>query len=287
VTGGANGIGYGISRALLEAGAKLAIADLDEQKLSHSTKTLAAEFPRSKVVAVKLDVSDPHQWQVALDDVEQRLGTVQVLCNNAGVAQGRVPMDALPVSTWDFIIKVNLSGVFYGINACVPRLKRARRPGHIVNTASIYGLIDAAGTGAYSASKFGVVSLSETLRAELMPHNIGVSVLCPGLVASDMRRTTLERFKEAGDLPTAFKAGEGQKGVDPNFEKMSPLSVGRRVVKAIRNNDLHIITHPEYAPLIQARFDAITSAIGESAQPDYRDPPGFIEQGINPAFKQR
>ena len=287
VTGGARGIGLGLVEALLEAGLKVAIADVDDDALAAARAALAADAAR--VLAVRLDVTSPHDWHQAADVVIARFGTLDILCNNAGIGQGRsttggdVMLADMPHDLWRLILDINVTGAFNGVREIAPRIIAAGRGGHIVNTASMAGLIAPAGLGAYAASKFAVMGLSESLRAELAPHDIGVSILCPGGVNSSLTASSAARRVAASNQP-ADPAVLKAMARRPTDFLMSARAVGDRVVAGIRANDLHILTHPEYADLVDERLAAVRAAIGTSAQPGYRDPGPLLESSRNGTY---
>ncbi len=187
ITGGASGIGLGMARAFVQAGLQVAIADINAAALEAATAALPGLG-----AAVKLDVTLSAEWEHALDTVEAALGPVEILCNNAGVGQGRfadgreITVAEMPEPLWRMVLEINVTGTFLGARTVLPRMLARRQWGHIVNTASTGGLMAPAGIAAYCASKFAVVGLSESLRAELAPAGIGVSVLCPGGVRSNL-----------------------------------------------------------------------------------------------------
>ena len=281
VTGGASGIGLGLAQALLAAGMKVAIADINQPALAEAAASLGAN-----AMPVVLDITSATAWHAALDAVEAKLGPIALLCNNAGLGQGRradggpVLMADMPEAVWKLVIDTNLHGTYLGIRAAVPRMIAAGRGGHVVNTASMAGLIAPAGLTAYAASKYAVVGLSEALRAELAPQGIGVSVLCPGAVSTNFYVTSAQRREAVmGDAP-AFAPGRTD-----SAPRMDPRSVGEHVVRGIRANHLYIFTHPEYRPLVEARFAAITGGFGPSAQPGYTDPDLVLSRSGNPEYE--
>ena len=281
VTGGASGIGLGMAQAFLAAGMKVAIADINQAALAE-----AAAGPAHGALPVVLDVTQPASWQAALDAVEARLGPVFLLCNNAGLGQGRradggpVLLEAMPEEVWRLVIDTNLHGTYLGIRAAVPRMLAAGQGGQVVNTASMAGLIAPAGLSAYAASKYAVVGLSESLRAELAPQGIGVSVLCPGAVSTNFYVTSAERREAVMGNAPAFAPGRTDSAA-----RMDPRSVGEHVVRGVRANQLYIVTHPEYLPLVEARFAAIRRAFGPSAQPGYTDPDLVLSRSANPEYE--
>lgn len=282
VTGGASGIGLGIAGALLQAGMKVAVADINAAALAGAVARLG-----EGAMPVPLDITCAPAWQAALDTVEARLGPVSLLCNNAGLGQGRradggpVLLADMPEEVWKLVIDTNLHGTYLGIRAAVPRMLAAGRGGHVVNTASMAGLIAPGGLTAYAASKYAVVGLSESLRAELAPQGIGVSVLCPGAVSTNFYLTSAERRDAimGAEATTAFAPGRTDAA-----PRMEPGRVGEHVVRGIRANHLYIMTHPEYLPLVEARFAAIRGGFGPSAQPGYTDPELVLSRSGNPEY---
>jgi NAD(P)-dependent dehydrogenase (short-subunit alcohol dehydrogenase family) len=282
VTGGASGIGLGIAEALLRAGMKVAVADINAAALAGAAARLG-----EGAMPVPLDITSAPAWQAALDAVEARLGPVSLLCNNAGLGQGRradggpVLLADMPEEVWKLVIDTNLHGTYLGIRAAVPRMLAAGRGGHVVNTASMAGLIAPGGLTAYAASKYAVVGLSESLRAELAPQGIGVSVLCPGAVSTNFYLTSAERRDAimGAEATTAFAPGRTDAA-----PRMEPARVGEHVVRGIRANHLYIMTHPEYLPLVEARFAAIRGGFGPSAQPGYTDPELVLSRSGNPEY---
>jgi NAD(P)-dependent dehydrogenase (short-subunit alcohol dehydrogenase family) len=187
ITGGARGIGLGMARAFARESGKLALVDIDEAALNAARTELTQ---LTSVETFVLDVRDREAYVRVADAVEARLGPVSILCNNAGVAGG-AEVTHMTYDHWDWVMGINLNGVINGIQTFVPRMIERKIPAHIVNTASGAGLV-AEGSGLlYNTSKFGVVGLSEALRLELERFGIGVSVLCPGPVATGIIQNTL------------------------------------------------------------------------------------------------
>jgi len=182
ITGGAQGIGLGIARELARNGVSLALADVNRTALDAAVTELSST---TDVLAVELDVRDRDRYAQVADEVEARLGDVSLLFNNAGVAGG-VPIAELGYDDWDWMLGINLHGVVNGIQTFLPRMIERGGDAHIVNTASGAGLVEAGAGVLYTTSKFAVVGMSESLRSELADRGIGVSVLCPGPVATDI-----------------------------------------------------------------------------------------------------
>lgn len=266
VTGGASGIGLGIARALASEGMKLAIADIDPATLEGAAGQLRAEG--AEVMTLTLDVSDASQWQGVPERIEASLGPVSVLCNNAGISVVEQPLDQTVLADWHRIFGVNVDGVLHGVRAFAGRIGADGGGGHIVNTSSNGGLIGIGhpGVGAYVATKFAVVGLSEVLRSELAPKNIGVSVFCPGAVRTELWRTSRRvRGLPVPDAPTAREL-KGSRAPDA----LNPEDAGRLVVEGIRANRLYIVSHLSRREALRARFAQIESsfeALEASARP--------------------
>lgn len=262
VTGGAQGIGLGIARALAAGGAKVALADVNEGALARAAEELAAT---TAVHTVVLDVRDRDAYARAADEVEAALGPVSLLVNNAGVA-GATPVDQMSYATWDWVIGVNLHGVYHGIQTFVPRMIARGEGGYVVNTASGAGLVGTTSGFLYTTSKFGVVGLSEALHLELARHRIGVSVLCPGPVATDIVRNTADLRPAGEELPPAVEAAMAQ-AATWLATGTPPDAVGRMVVDAMLAGRLHIHTDEMMRPLIEQRTQLLLAALPSALEP--------------------
>ena len=247
VTGGASGIGLTMAQAFAERGAKVVLGDLDEEALERATRELGAAG--AEVAGVPTDVSDRQSVARLADACVQRFGAVHIVCNNAGVA---VPGELANAShrDWEFTMNVNFWGVVHGIEAFVPQLIAQRAGGHIVNTASMAGLVGMQWLGVYCASKFAVVGLTEALARELRPHGIGVSVLCPMVVDTKINENSVRlrpaHLRNSEETPVAVP-GALVGSVRPAAE------VAQRVVRAIERERLYILTHPEQRELLRRR----------------------------------
>ncbi|MDE8653568.1 SDR family oxidoreductase [Novosphingobium album (ex Liu et al. 2023)] len=229
VTGGASGIGLGVVQALVDRGIAVTVADVDRQALD----ALVLSRPEP-MLAVAFDTRDRQGWHALAREAEARFGPVDILVNNAGIGpDGREFADMDP-DAFDRTIAINLTAVFNGVSAFAPSM-RGRGAGHIVNVSSMMGIGPGYPTmGAYSAAKTGVVALSEALRAELAPHGVGVSVMCPGPVSSRLAETT----RKAGN------AFHGQSG-PATIARMSGATAGEIMLRGIALDLPYIITHPE------------------------------------------
>ncbi|HYM32854.1 MAG TPA: SDR family NAD(P)-dependent oxidoreductase [Candidatus Cybelea sp.] len=258
VTGGASGIGLGMGRAFLEAGMKVMLADIEKPALDKALAELKAYDNR--VRGVVCDVSDRAALKRAADDTLAAFGKVHVLCNNAGVGGGS-GIDNISTDDWDWVLDVNLRGVVYGIAAFLPHMRAHGEGGHVVNTASMAGMVSRLlGFGPYSATKFAVVALSEGLAAELEPHGIGVSVLCPGWVRTRIHESGRNRPADLGAPPPMRNPAVVAAITQLIQSGMAPAQVAQRVVAAIRDNDFYIFTHPEMQGAVEERFARIRDA---------------------------
>ena len=214
---------------------------------------------------------------------------MDILCNNAGVGQGRfadgrpITLADMPEALWRLVLETNMTGTFLGIRAVAPRLIARGQGGHIVNTASMARLIAPGGLGAYSASKYAVVGMSEALRAELAPHGIGVSVLCPGAVESNLVATSAARRAAVAGASEGMARDLATRKAD-QAKRMDPVLVGARILRAIEDDEFYIITHPEYRALVDERFAAVGAAFGASAQPGYVDPDLVLTRSRNAEY---
>jgi len=253
ITGGARGIGLGIARALVGRGANVMLADIDKDALV----TAAAEFG-DNADHVICDVANADDVKAAAEATIKRFGKVHLLVNNAGVGAGGEPGET-SLEDWRWVVGINLMGVIYGVETFVPLIKSHGDGGYIVNTASLAGHVIGPGTGApYNATKFAVVGYSETLRAQLAPHNIGCSALCPAWVDTDIHLSGFRAPSVAGiDMETAMEA-PGFKQMDAVLKSgLSPDFVGEWTLDCILQNRMHIFTHPEFKAGIEHRASTV------------------------------
>jgi NAD(P)-dependent dehydrogenase (short-subunit alcohol dehydrogenase family) len=248
VTGGASGIGAALARAFAARGARIALADVDEAALARTAGEL--EAAGAAVLAVPTDVTQRESVERLAREVTARFGAVHLVCNNAGVVVAG-EMARCSHADWEFVMAVNFWGVVHGVETFVPRLLEQRAGGHVLNTASMAGLVGMQWLGLYTASKFAVVGLSETLHRELKPHGIGVSVLCPMMVATDL--TARSARLRAGDAASAAPgAPPPPEGAMAGSVK-TPEEVARRVVRGIERKALWILTHEEQREILRRR----------------------------------
>ncbi len=255
VTGGASGIGLAVTEVLVERGAKVVIADIEQEALDGVVARFKSE-QGADVTGVITDVSDRQSIEALRDEAIAKYGKVHILFNNAGVGGGGPMAEATPES-WKWVLDVNLVGVVDGIRAFLPHMLEHGEDSHIINTASMAGMTSPPGMGAYNASKHAVVTITETLSAEVTGTNVGASVLCPGFVRTKIHESGRNRQEDkygAGAEPSteavAIFAAFVNGGIDPAL-------VGRLVVRAIEDNRLHIFTHPTMRQAITDRYNQL------------------------------
>jgi NAD(P)-dependent dehydrogenase (short-subunit alcohol dehydrogenase family) len=259
VTGAASGIGLGIATAFAQAGAKVMLCDIEEAALSAALKQL--RLTNADVDGVKADVSLKAELVAAAEATTARYGKVHILVNNAGVGGGG-PYGTWTEAAWNWTMGVNLMATIWGIEIFGPLIEQHGEGGHIVSTASIAGLISGQ-SNAYNVSKYGVVALSEGLRRELAPRGIGVSVLCPGFIRTQIMnsgRNLPKRFE--GALPAALPtSGPFAEHINMVRERVSqgidPIYAGELVREGVEQDWPYIFTDLEFEPMIEARFAAI------------------------------
>jgi NAD(P)-dependent dehydrogenase (short-subunit alcohol dehydrogenase family) len=259
VTGAASGLGRAMANAFAAEGMHVALADVDLQNLFQVEKEIRSRGVRA--LSMQVDVSKAAQVEAFAERVVSELGGVHLVCNNAGVS----PLGAVWESTaadWQWILGVNLWGVIHGVRAFAPRLI-AQNEGHIVNTASVAGLISPPGSGAYNATKHAVVALSESLHHDLRSRGaaVGVSVLCPAYVPTGISDSERNR---PGDLLNADQPkSQYQTEKEAMLRKavasgrLSADDVARAVVAAVKEDRFYVLTHPRIKGAIRARMEDI------------------------------
>ncbi|MFT7175758.1 MAG: NAD(P)-dependent dehydrogenase (short-subunit alcohol dehydrogenase family) [Halioglobus sp.] len=255
ITGAGSGIGEGIARAASAAGMKIVVADIDIGKAQLVATDLVTGG--GQAIAVKVDVSELASVEALRDTAVAEYGAVHLLCNNAGVWLGALMQDA-DIKDWQYLINVNLFGVVHGVKAFLPLLI-AQGEGHIVNTASMGGLISGPPEGLYTTTKFAVVGLSEALLMEVVEQGVGVSVLCPGLVDTNLITQSF------AVRPDSVNSGIDHQQPAPDVASgISPLVVGQQVMDAVREDGFYVITHDDYRDIIKMRHDGIIAALDAS-----------------------
>jgi NADP-dependent 3-hydroxy acid dehydrogenase YdfG len=259
VTGGSSGIGQGIVKVLAAEGMKVAFSYRRQDHLNQ-TMTYFRDKPAQAVHPIKVDVTDRAGLRAAKRDIERVYGPVQVLINNAGVGV-HGPMEHATFSDWDWIMSVNVGGVINVLVTFLPGMVANGREAHIVNVASMGGIAALGAVGLYTTTKYAVVGLSESLRTDMMGRNIGVSVYCPGTVKSNIGEgdpMRHERFKDSGYAPPAPRR-EGETSF-MDFA-MDAVEAGEHVLNGIKNDQLFIISHPEYRDVLRSRHAKIEASI--------------------------
>ena len=239
ITAAADGIGLGVARACSYAGMRVAIGYRDAQRLEAALPLFHPD--NSGVVPIRHDVTDRDGWKRVLQQIQAKYGNLHLLVNNAGVKTLSRAVDA-KADLWDSAVAVNFTGIYNGVATCLPHMLAHGEGAHIVTTASMGGLLPGGAAGVYTATKMGAVGIMEALRVELESTTVGTSVFCPGLVntANDPGRPA-----GAGGM---LAAG------------MDPLEAGERVLNGVINNDLFILSHPEFKPGMEERFTAILAS---------------------------
>ncbi|MFI2474722.1 SDR family NAD(P)-dependent oxidoreductase [Nocardia xishanensis] len=257
VTGAACGIGRGMVEAFVAAGMRVVLADIEEAALAATTADLREAG--ADVHAVVTDVSIPGEVGALAESALRAYGAVHVLCNNAGVFAGSKPSWESTLDDWAWVLGVNLMGVVHGIRTFLPLMIDQGEQAHIVNTASIAGLI--AGGSVYGASKTAVVALSETVQFELVDggYKPRVSVLCPGLVDTGIyvsERNRPARYPQAGQRPSGWSVDAARQAFKHGLD---PRGVGDLVVEAIREERFYVLTGTGYLEHIRHRAEQIAN----------------------------
>ena len=256
ITGGASGIGRAVAERAAQLGMKVALADIEEGPLEQTAKELAATGV--EVEAVITDVSQAADIEALRDRVLSRFGAVHLVHNNAGVGAGGL-LWTVSETDWKWVLGVNLWGVIHGINAFVPVLIE-QGEGHVVNTASLAGLISPGHMGPYNASKHAVTSISETLYRDLRStgSRIGVSVLCPAFVQTGIAKSERNRPAWAPEPESDPLTEQGREFLRQVVAAgIAPAVVADAVLDAVQNDTFYILTHEESYPSVKARMTDI------------------------------
>ncbi|HUZ24981.1 MAG TPA: SDR family NAD(P)-dependent oxidoreductase [Streptosporangiaceae bacterium] len=261
ITGGSSGIGLGIALAFARAGLHVVATGRRQEHLDSAAALFAAEG--LDVHTMRLDVTDAEAVERAAAQTQQRFGKVHVLVNNAGIGLAG-PVAQARQSDWDWVIDVNIKGVGHGLQAFLPRIRAHGEGGHIVNTASMGGLLPVS-AGLYCMTKAGIIALSETLHIELAPENIGVSAYCPGPVLSNIASGVAARparYADSGYPPPALP----DPAVATRLPFMGHVEAGERVLRGVRRGDLFILTHPEFRDGVRERAQTLLNAFPDEPE---------------------
>jgi NAD(P)-dependent dehydrogenase (short-subunit alcohol dehydrogenase family) len=256
ITGGASGIGRALAEVLLGEGMNVLIADIEAGKLA----VAAAELG---VPHLPVDVSDSDQVAALAERAVAEFGAVHVVCNNAGIGP-MAPLAELNLADWEWMLGVNLRGVIHGVTHFLPILRRNLEGGHFLNTGSMASLMPVPGLATYCTAKYGILGLSEVMALELAAYNIGVTVLCPGPVATDLPTSTRNRPGQlAGGLKDVVLEDSAQfEGQVVDW--MPPGRAARIAVEAMKRGDFYAITHPGMADEVKRRHREIERAFTDA-----------------------
>jgi len=266
VTGGASGIGLALCRALGSRGMNVALADIEAAACADAVETLRRDG--IKAIGISCDVSNRDSLAEAAAKTFAEFGKVHILCNNAGVSRAG-PIESIASSDWDWVIGVNLKGLVHGLQIFLPHMKAHGEPGHIVNTASINGVVGTPLAGPYSATKFAAVGISEVLAAELADTSIGVSVLCPSWVKTRMLDNGRNRPAQFGG-PIALDLDGGNAERNKRYAQalasgLDPADVAELVLDAIQARRLYVFTHADRRGDVERRFELMMNGFAALA----------------------
>lgn len=260
VTGAASGIGLGIATALAEAGANVVMADIQKAAVEQAADALSGTNKR--VMPVRIDVTQEQSVLDALEEAERNFGNLHIACNNAGVPMHGTGLIDVPPDDWEFVIGVNVWGIIHGVRHFVRAIVKHGEEGHVVNTASVAGFQNRRATnqGPYSMSKYAALSLSEALEHELEGTNVGVSVLCPGPINTNIARGARNRPDYMGG-PQVRANDEAVLAERLATTGLDPKKAGGRVVDAIRTKTFYAFIGAVPADVIRARHRRIEDAL--------------------------
>lgn len=266
VTGAASGIGLGITRAFVAKGMKVMMADIEPGPLESAVASLRAAG--ANVAGVVCDVADVDAIRAAAGKTIETFGKVHVIVNNAGVGGGGGETGTIPIEDWKWTVDVNLMGVVYGCETFVPLIKQHGEGGYIINTASLAGQVGTIGMGPYNATKFAVVGYSESMNLELVPQGIGVAVLCPAWVNTQIAESRRNHPSGTGQSDVQTSAGDelNNEISEALSSGMSADTVGKWVVDSMEQDALYIFTHPNWKGAIEAKNIRLLQAYDAAAQ---------------------
>ena len=268
ISGGAEGIGFAIAKAMGLQGMNIVLGDIDTEQLAKAQQKLS-DLGIS-ATGITMDVSLPEDWDKLAAAAITEFGKVHMLVNNAGVGGSANTIEQAREKDWRWVLDVNLMGVMYGTQTMVPLMKTHDEGGWIINVASMAGMVGVPFAGAYTATKVAVVGMSESWNAELAPENIQVSVLCPAFVRTRInlsQRNQQQNYQETDEHENQESdlLGMSERMQQVINDGLDPDIVGERVVEAVLAKELYIFTHPNYRAVVQGRYKAIDEAFERAA----------------------
>jgi NAD(P)-dependent dehydrogenase (short-subunit alcohol dehydrogenase family) len=258
VSAASDGIGLGIARACSNAGMIVVVGYRNEERLKAALPLFKPD--NAGIMPFKHDVTDRAAWTQLVEQVKAKYGKLHLVVNNAGIKTLKQASQA-KYDEWDNAVAVNFTAIYNSVAACLPHMLEHGEGGHFVTTASMGGLLPGVNAGVYTSTKIAAVGIMEALRVELESTNIGTSVFCPGGVNTDNYVGTGE------ENPYKSKAGGPPRPAGMPVVSMDPLEAGERVLNGVVNNDLFILSHPEFKPGMQERFDAIMASTPSVEEP--------------------
>lgn len=261
ITGGASGIGLGMAEAFGREGMSVMIADIDGEFLAEALAYLRALGIEAE--GAHCNVADKASVEAAAQATLNRFGKVHVVCNNAGVPVGGA-LGKVSIGDWGWVIDVNQRGVVHGMEVFAPLIAAHGEGGWFVNTASMAGLVSVPGMEPYAGTKAAVVAMSEGWATQLARKQIGVSVLCPGIVASRLDQSERHRPSSYGEMSELVRTPPRAVTLVQD-EGIPALVAGNRVVEAIRQGEFYIFTHPEFKAEFQSRCERVLAAFDRAA----------------------
>ena len=265
VTGGASGIGLATARALARRGARLILADIVSNKAEAAAAELRAAA--ADAIGLTLNVAEEAEWARAGEQA-RAFGEVSVLVSNAGVGGGSGTFETYDPEVWRWAYAVNAHAHLYACRTFLGAMKASGRPGHLTLTSSMVAIVPPPISVAYISSKFATLGIAMALRNELADTQVGISVLCPGMSATNIVATTATLRPGATEQGQAAQTAQNMSGVLAGG--MSPDKIGERVVRAIEAGEFFVFTHPEWKGMAEAQFAEMLGAFGESADPSYK-----------------
>lgn len=265
VTGAASGIGLATARALARRGARLILADIVSDKVEAAAAELRAAG--ADAIGLTLNVTEQGEWARAGEQA-RAFGEVSVLVSNAGVGGGSGTFETYDPEVWRWAYAVNAHAHLYACRTFLGAMKASGRPGHLTLTSSMVAIVPPPISVAYISSKFATLGIAMALRNELADTQVGISVLCPGMSATNIVATTATLRPGATEQGQAAQTAQNMSGVLAGG--MSPEKIGERLACAIEAGEFFVFTHPEWKGMAEAQFAEVLAAFGESADPSYK-----------------